>query len=379
MKHWYKILGSISLLYACTFSLYQALDPALVVADTTQLRSGYNRIELAGHYTHFKDAQTTAGIRVGEYYFQGDVQTIDNGKIAITLDLPDTLPSNAILFKADNSKDGELVLNQACSLGNIVLDTAATDSSWVKNIKYKHNGWSWFLQQLKNGNRAISVTDIIHGVGLPEKYTGVGFPNLPILNETIRNLMWHVPMWFTMFFIMILSFSNSLKLLNLKESSNRLEKMLKFDMRSTLLNEVGVLFCVLGLLTGSLWARYTWGDWWTNDPQLNGALVVFLVYSGYFILRASIDDEDKRARISAVFNIFAFVLMFILLMIMPRFAAGLHPGKSGNPAFSQYDLDSTLRAVFYPAVFGWICLGYWLYSVRIRAKRIKEELKITED
>ena len=348
MKHWFKILGSISLLYACTFSLYQGLDPALVVADTTKLTSGQNRIELTGHYTHFNDVQTIAGIRIGNYFFEGKVQTIDNGKLALTLDLPDTLPSNAILFKVYNKVDGELILNQACSLGNIALDTAATDSSWVKNSKL-------------------------------EKYTGVGFPNLPILNETIRNLMWHVHMWFTMFFIMILSFANSLKLLNLKESSSRLVKMLKFDMRSTLLNEVGLLFCVLGLLTGSLWARYTWGDWWTNDPQLNGALVVFLVYSGYFILRASIDDEDKRARISAVFNIFAFVLMFILLMIMPRFAAGLHPGKSGNPAFSQYDLDSTLRAVFYPAVFGWICLGYWLYSVRIRAKRIKEELKITED
>jgi hypothetical protein len=226
MKHWYKILGSISLLYACTFSLYQALDPALVVADTTKLSSGQNRIELAGHYTHFNDVQTIAGIRIGDYFFEGKVQTIDNGKLALTLELPDTLPSNAILFKAYNSADGELILNQACSLGNIALDTTATDSSWVKNSKL-------------------------------EKYTGVGFPNLPILNETIRNLMWHVPMWFTMFFIMILSFANSLKLLNLKESSNRLDNMLKFDMRSTLLNEVGVLFCVLGLLTGSLWARYT--------------------------------------------------------------------------------------------------------------------------
>ncbi|MFM2315820.1 MAG: hypothetical protein RLZZ155_152, partial [Bacteroidota bacterium] len=202
MKHWYKILGSLFLLYACSFSLYYALVPALVVADTTQLHSGYNRIELAGHYTHFSDVPTTAGIRLGEYYFAGDVQPIDNGKLAITLDLPDTLPSNAILFKAYNSTDGELILNQACSLGNIVLDTAATDSSWVKNVKQ-------------------------------EKFTGFGFPNLPVLNETIRNLMWHVPMWFTMFFIMILSFANSLKLLNLKESPNRLEKMLKFDMRST--------------------------------------------------------------------------------------------------------------------------------------------------
>ena len=379
MKHWYKILGSLFLLYACTFSLYYALVPALVVADTTQLRSGYNRIELAGHYTHFKDAQTSAGIRVGEYYFQGDVQPIDNGKIAITLDLPDTLPSNSILFKAYNSTDGELILNQACSLGNIALDKTATDSTWVKNISRSSARWNYFFQQINQKREKISISELLHGNGLTYTYLGFGFPNLPILNETIRNLMWHVPMWFTMFFIMILSFANSLRLLNLKESPNRLESMLKFDMRSTLLNEVGVLFCVLGLLTGSLWARYTWGDWWTNDPQLNGALVVFLVYSGYFILRASIDDEDKRARISAVFNIFAFVLMFILLMIMPRFAAGLHPGKSGNPAFSQYDLDSTLRMVFYPAVFGWICLGYWLYNVRIRAKRIKEELKITED
>jgi heme exporter protein C len=58
-------------------------------------------------------------------------------------------------------------------------------------------------------------------------------------------------------------------------------------------------------------------------------------------------------------------------MVMPRFVAGLHPGKSGNPAFSKYDLDSSLRAVFYPAVLGWLLLGYWIYNINLRIKNLE--------
>jgi heme exporter protein C len=101
-------------------------------------------------------------------------------------------------------------------------------------------------------------------------------------------------------------------------------------------------------------------------------MVVFIVYVAYFILRSSVQDEEKRARLSAIFNIFAAILMIILLMVMPRFAEGLHPGKSGNPAFSQYDLDSSLRTVFYPAVLGWILLGYWLYTIHLRLVKLEE-------
>jgi heme exporter protein C len=137
----------------------------------------------------------------------------------------------------------------------------------------------------------------------------------------------------------------------------------------------GLFFGIIGLVTGSLWARFTWGDWWVaSDPQLNGALVTVLVYAGYLVLRAAVEDAVLRARVAAVFNLFAFVLLIILLMIFPRFSESLHPGKGGNPGFNTYDLDSSLRAVFYPAVIGWILLGYGMYRLRLRMESLNRRL-----
>jgi heme exporter protein C len=64
--------------------------------------------------------------------------------------------------------------------------------------------------------------------------------------------------------------------------------------------------------------------------------------------------------------------MVVLLMVMPRFTEGLHPGKSGNPAFSKYDLDSSLRSVFYPACAGFILLGYWIYRLHYRIQKLEQ-------
>jgi heme exporter protein C len=71
------------------------------------------------------------------------------------------------------------------------------------------------------------------------------------------------------------------------------------------------------------------------------------------------DEEQKRGRVAAVYNIFAFVLLMVFLMVYPRLnkVDSLHPGNGGNPAFSGYDLNSSMRLVFYPAVIGWIIIG----------------------
>jgi len=83
-----------------------------------------------------------------------------------------------------------------------------------------------------------------------------------------------------------------------------------------------------------------------------------LVYCAYWFLRASISDVDTRARLSAVYNIFSFVCLMILVMVIPRFTDSLHPGNGGNPALGGEDLDNTLRAVFYPAIIGYTLLGH---------------------
>lgn len=184
-------------------------------------------------------------------------------------------------------------------------------------------------------------------------------PHLDILNETIRNLFYHVPIWFAMLFQMGYSVVFAIKHLSKND--------LRFDIISDQAAQTGLFFALPGLLTGCMWAKFTWGTWWTfQDPKLNGVAIAVLIYLAYFILRSSIPDEQKRGRISAVYNIFAFVMMFVFIMILPRLTDSLHPGNGGNPAFGKYDLDSNMRMVFYPAVIGWILLSLWILDVKKR-------------
>jgi heme exporter protein C len=96
-----------------------------------------------------------------------------------------------------------------------------------------------------------------------------------------------------------------------------------------------------------------------------------LMYMAYLILRGSFDDEQRRSRISAVYNIFAFAVFVPLIFIVPRLTDSLHPGNGGNPAFGKYDMDNNVRMVFYPAVIGFTLLGVWITELRVRLRRIK--------
>lgn len=192
-------------------------------------------------------------------------------------------------------------------------------------------------------------------------------PRLDILNETIRNVYYHVPVWFAMLFMMALSLVQSL--LHLRNNS------VLHDTKAANAAELGLFFSVPGLLTGSLWAKFTWGTWWTfQDPKLNGVAISILIYLAYFILRLSVEDEQKRARISAVYNVFAFVMMNVFIMILPRLTDSLHPGNGGNPAFGKYDLDDNMRMVFYPAVIGWVLFSYWMYEIKNRMTSLQHKM-----
>ncbi len=186
-------------------------------------------------------------------------------------------------------------------------------------------------------------------------------PALPILHETIRNLYFHVTMWFAMIFILSVSVWNSVRFLSGFEQ--------KYDTVAVESAKAGVFLGILGILTGSLWAKYTWNAWWANDPKLNGAAITLLFYFAYFILRSSLEDENKKARISAIYNIFSYVMLIVFLLVYPRLSDSLHPGNGGNPGFNTYDLDSTMRKVFYPAVIGWCIFSYWLTELGIRLKK----------
>ena len=194
-------------------------------------------------------------------------------------------------------------------------------------------------------------------------YTVIGgflmpVPRLNILNETIRNLYFHVPMWFTMLVLFGAAFGYSIKYLRTHD--------LKDDLFAVQLTQTGIFFSLLGMSTGMEWAQYTWGAAWSNDPKQLGTAMAMLIYFAYAILRSGIKDDEKKAKIAAVYNIFAFSMLIPLIFILPRLVDSLHPGAGGNPAFKQYDLDKNMRMVFWPAVAGWIMLGSWVASLKIR-------------
>jgi heme exporter protein C len=192
-------------------------------------------------------------------------------------------------------------------------------------------------------------------------------PRLPILNETIRALHFHVPMWFGMLGLLLLSVIYSIRYLRTGE--------LRLDRYAVELANAGLIFGILGILTGMFWAYYTWGDYWSNDPKQNASAIGLLIYLAYFVLRSSFEDDHQRARISSVYNIFAFAALVPLLFILPRLTSSLHPGNGGNPGFNAYDLDSKLRVIFYPAVIGWFLMGLWLAKLRVRLRLVQDKLE----
>jgi heme exporter protein C len=206
-------------------------------------------------------------------------------------------------------------------------------------------------------------------------YTIVGgllmaVPRLAIVNESIRGLYYHVPMWFGMVALFLTSTYYAVRHL----MTNKPE----YDIRSVEIAHTGTLYGLLGIVTGMIWANYTWGSPWHGDPKQNGAAIALLIYLAYFVLRGSLDNREQRARLSAVYNIFAFAAMIPLIFIIPRMTSSMHPGNGGNPGFNTYDLDSNMRLVFYPAVIGWILLGYWIASLRIRLRLAEEQIKELE-
>lgn len=191
-------------------------------------------------------------------------------------------------------------------------------------------------------------------------------PRLVILNETIRNLYFHVTMWFAMLFLLLTSVIYSIAYL----SNNRL----KNDIYAQGAAEAGTVMGVLGLVTGSIWARFTWGEWWHWDPKQVYTGIGLLLYLAYFILRGSFEDETKRARIASVLNVFAFPSLVVLIYILPRMMTSTHPGQDDNPAFSDYSLNGDMKIVFYPAIVGWTLMATWIASIKIRTRVLEQKL-----
>jgi len=347
---WNGVLGIGLVLLAYTFwmtftvPLGPGIEKGEIVGiptlDTAHQELTYE-VDLHALYTHFESSHTNVFIRRGDHRIAAnDVDILGDQHLRFDVTLPQRVTGQWWTIVLNDSLDGNMDINIDFADERMMVDPNAAPRK-----------------------------DQLNFHETPEQ--GFHFPFLPRLFESIRNLMLHVPMWFTMFLLMGISFVASILAIGPKASK-------EWDHRAVASVKVGMWFGMLGLLTGSLWARFTWGAWWVSDPQLNGAFVTVLAYAGYLILRKSVEDEELRTRLSGVYNLFAFCLLIVLLMVMPRFNESLHPGKGGNPGFNSYDLDNALRWVFYPAVVGWMMLGTWMYSMALKKERLVTTIQQNE-
>ncbi|WP_341539133.1 MULTISPECIES: cytochrome c biogenesis protein [Methanohalophilus] len=157
---------------------------------------------------------------------------------------------------------------------------------------------------------------------------------LPVMKDSAGNVLdssfnifyFHMPIAIVAYLAFFVVFVSSI--LYLRESDS------KWDMVSLSAAEVGVIFAFLVLATGSIWAKAIWGWYWVWEPRLTTSLVLFLVYVGYLMLRTALDDPLKRARLSAVFGIVAFVSVPLSFLSI-RIWRSAHPLMFGGSLYGQ--------------------------------------------
>ncbi len=340
-RNWWKFLCVVLLVFTFFAGILTPLSPGMVVTSNTIIPtySAPFTVKILGYNTRFKENEksfsgwlTNWDNKKAVNICPSTIKVIDDNHVELSFPPTSRLDSMFFGLTVYNDADGRIYMHSA------IFTTDTMQGGLVQMCK----------PVVKN-----------------EAQDHFAFPFRDILYESMRNLFFHVPMWFAMIALLCWAVWNNFRYLRGFD--------LKYDAMANQAITTALLFGILGLITGSVWARATWGAWWVDDVKLNGTAITMLAYLAYFVLRNSMDDEQKRARVTSIYSIFAFVMMIVLIGILPRLqkADSLHPGNGGNPAFSNYDLDNSLRPIFYSAVLGWILLSFWIYSLRLRISKLQ--------
>jgi len=147
----------------------------------------------------------------------------------------------------------------------------------------------------------------------------------------------------------------------------------RYDLESYTAVHMGTIFGVLTLVTGSIWARISWGQWWNwGDRQLVLFLILFLFYCAYFMLRFSLAEGPGRARISAVYALFGVVLIPVSFLAIRLAESLIHPVvfERDGP-----NMDSTMFVSFLVCLAGMLALAGALYRNELLGKRLDSRLR----
>ncbi len=187
-------------------------------------------------------------------------------------------------------------------------------------------------------------------------------PLVPVLGTSTRVLYLHVPSAMVTFIALAWSMLHSALYLRRRQIGH--------DDQAAGAAELGILFCIVATVSGALWAKLQWGTYWNWDPRETSIFFLLLIYAAYLALRGAIEEEGRRARLSAAYSVVAFVTAPFLLFVVPRLYASLHPSPF-LPSRDKGSADPRIVVCFLAMVVGFTALFFWMLSVRVRLARLE--------
>jgi heme exporter protein C len=151
----------------------------------------------------------------------------------------------------------------------------------------------------------------------------------------------------------------------------------KWDIIELAAVEISLVFFLIAIATGSIWARPTWGTYWTWDPRLTTAAILEMIYLAYLLLRKGIDDPDRRARFSAVYTLIG-ALSVPLTFLSIRLFRTIHPvvlGADSSAGIAGFDMDAKMLVTMFFALFAFSIFFINLFWHRIRLGQLAQEVE----
>jgi heme exporter protein C len=190
-------------------------------------------------------------------------------------------------------------------------------------------------------------------------------PDERTMHQLMRIFYFHLGCWMVMFCALSLTFVANIEWLATRKP--------KWDWLGVSGVEVGVVACTAGLVTGVLWGRPAWGIWWTWDARLTTTFILWLLYISYLLLRGLIEDPQRRATLSAVFGIFAF-LDAPLVYASNRLWRTQHPAPVILGGENS-GLDPMMGKVLLVCIVAMLGIGLLALIDRYRLERLRHELE----
>lgn len=194
-------------------------------------------------------------------------------------------------------------------------------------------------------------------------YVIAGLPQEAAQGAIFKIIFFHVPAAWTAIVAAITALTMSVQFLRTKD--------FKYDAAAVAVTEVGLAFLAANLVTGSIWARVIWGIWWTWDVRLTSALVCWLLYAGYLMLRHAIEEPTQRATFAAVFSILAFLDVPIVYFSI-RWFRTQHPAPVFLSSNGSFPADWT--KVLLSNWLGLLLLAIVMTAIRLRQEESQREI-----